>query len=737
MAPTLLGLASKFLTHADHEIPDDISAIEYICNWLRTKMLESANKFGGLEDRLLIIVAKTASGKSTAMPVEIFKLLKNSESTGDYRGRGVLVTQPRVGTAIDISENQIGKAPWNNLEFGVDVGYQTGSYTTKPNYNNLLFATIGVLRAQLDNNDDDFILSKYQFIIIDEAHERSLDTDCTLMKLKYLYLRNKDNPKIPFLILTSATIDVDKYAKYFGLTNNNIINVEGASFPKQTYWTETDADDLNIVMIDTIMNIHTKNINDKPRQCDIMIFVSSTKPYQKNNIKEILEAKADDLLVVFMDRDEIQAFSDSFQYVTGRKELPPQIRRMVIFATNSAETGLTIESLKYVIDSGMVLNNEIYSPSGINGLVNRPIAQSNIEQRKGRCGRAFPGDFYPLYTEKTFNLLQKQGYPDIVSLGMDTIILDTIKAQQEYKSFMKKRPEFLIEDMDLLDLPPMDSLLLSLDKCLTFGYTSYNAPLNTGKLTGYGITDLGKVVNKLLRDLTLETARIILTSYTFKLSTNDAILLACVCHRDFSTFNRNIKKKNILQYCLPSQFIDVEDFRNTVKCEIIELLVIYSTILYNIESDTINTFLTTCQDLISRNDILKIVWKYQAITKSMINVGMSINDNPETKIILADTILEFMEIVIQLKVCLYSGFLFNTLRLNDKGRYVNRHGIPFYIQLPKNLIKPKVIITDLFQMQANNFNPYIKYDIKVRNICVIDGFVGDIIDNLFYTQCRT
>lgn len=738
--PTLLWDAHKVLTHGDHKIPEGLTAIEYICNVFRNKMLEPANRFQGISDRIYVVVAKTASGKSTTMPVALFRLLKPRDSKVDYRGRGILVTVPRISVAIGVSRDQIASSDWSGMEFGVDIGYQTGAFTQKPAYNNLLFSTIGVLRAQLDNNDDQFIINKYQFIIIDESHLRNAETDITLMKLKSIYLRNKDNSKLPFLILTSATIDANKYANYFNVGSENIINVEGSSFPKTVIYNETDVDDLWQATIDKIIFVHKKHHESKTGENDILVFVTSTKPYRQKGIKELIESKVDDLLVTFIDRDEINSFSDDYQYVAGLKTIPEKYKRMVIFGTNAIEVGMTIDSLSIVIEGALSNNNECYAPHGIIGLVTRPIAKSNAQQRFGRVGRKFPGFIYPLYTEKSYNMLQEQEYPEIVSLGCDSIILDIIKEQQKNKSHMKKKPEFLIEHIDMLDMPPMDSLILSLDKCLAFGYVSYTAKLNTGKATGYGITDLGKIVSKILRDLTLETARVVMSGYKFELASEDSILLACVCHRDFNKFNKGLKKNNILQYCLPDFISSVEEFRKIVSCDFIELLIIYSTILYHIESDSIKEFANKVG--LSDFDILKIVWKYNAISKSLLSVGINTNLNTERKLILADSILDFMELVTQFKTCLYSGFMFNTLRLVERDArysYQTRHGISVRVQLPPYFIneRPKVLITDVIQLMGNTFKPEIMYDIKAGNLSVVDGYTADIIDNLFYTQCRS
>jgi HrpA-like RNA helicase len=754
MGPTLLLPASEKLKHADHEIPKGIRAIDYITNWLRDRLIAPPSKFQGLKDRILIVKAMTGAAKSTLMPVEVFRILKPENAKQEYRGAGVLCTQPRILTAKDIAQNQVGKASWfPDMIFGETVGYQTGVYTEKPHYNNLLYATIGVLRAQLDFREDSFIMSKYKFIILDECHVRDLDTDCTMMKLKYFYLRNSASESLPFLILTSATMDTKKYASYFGVDRENIMEVEGLSFPKTTHWHDQAVEDQFQATMDKIVHIHKTYKDDPMGKGDIMIFVSSTKPWQQKMAKEIVEEKAEDLLVVFIDSDEVHNDSLYYQYVTQSQPIPEGKRRMAIFATNAAETGLTVETLKYVIDIGFRNSNESYFPYGVNGLVERPVAQSNVEQRKGRCGRKFAGDFFPLYSEKAYNALQLQEYPDTVTAGIDNIILDIIKAQQAYKLHLKKKPEFRIEDIDTLDLPPKDSILSSLEKCLAFGLISYNADLGYKEQLGYGITTLGLLVNKISRDLTLETARVLLSGYTFGVSIRDTILLAVIGHKDFSRLKKAFKNPRLLKVCLPKCFQDkpVELFRKMVSCQFIELLCVLSTFLHKIKELSVADFTTWLNDLeLSSVIVTKVIKLYNAISTAMLLAGLDISMNAERELLFCDSMDDLLNLVLQLKACLQSGYIFNTLRFvpskkenpKDAERgicyYQTRHGFTIRVQLMKDRLieQPQVLITDSLTVKRKGFKEEIMYEIKCGLISIVDGYCGDIIDYLTYSQCR-
>ena len=216
MPPPTLLVPGNLVTPSPYEAskimgvsPEEVVPIEYIKTVIKRKMFE----FGGpipekLSDRVLIIRAETSSGKSTTMPTHLYRILPSNI----IKGKNIIVTEPRIVSAVGISREQ-RDAPFNK-DISKFIGYKTGPLSERVR-RGLIYATIGVLLAQLKTMSDAEIMEKYKIIIIDEAHERSLDIDTVFVKLKKLFLRNLGNRELPFLIVTSATFDVNKVCKIF------------------------------------------------------------------------------------------------------------------------------------------------------------------------------------------------------------------------------------------------------------------------------------------------------------------------------------------------------------------------------------------------------------------------------------------------------------------------------------------------------------------------------------------
>ena len=566
--PTLLVKGSLVLSNeartakANRETP-----INYIISWIKKRMPEYGYNKADFNDRILVIRAETGSGKSTILPVEVFRILRNKTTplTEKYNGKYVICTQPRVLTAISLANDVSGRS-WNpDIVLGKTVGYQTGPSSKKPD-SGLLYATAGVLSMQLEKMIDSDIMSLYQFILVDEAHERSQDCDLLLMLLKNFYTRNKGNKNLPFLLLTSATFDVNIYLKYFEISKDNTIEIKGRAYPIVEHWPVDDYKDYIDESVTKAIKIHEENSKDPIDKCDILIFVPGIK--QINAVKEKLtkinktyirfNSKINPFMIISINRDNINSQSGDFNLLFIPPKMLPKVygrtpKRRIIIATIVAETGLTIDTLKYVIDCGWNRTTEIYQPWGFFGLITRPAPKNKVQQRKGRAGRLFPGEFYPLYTENTYKSLEEQQLPEFATKGIKDKFLSLVKNQQIQKINTKKFPDFRVEDITLLDSPPIESFIMANSTAVLLGFISEEAKLPKswppnfeesnifGFEKGYGLTELGHLASN-FENIPMESIKMIFLSFAYPISTEDMINIAAIMQIE-NIFNMDERKK--------------------------------------------------------------------------------------------------------------------------------------------------------------------------------------------------
>jgi hypothetical protein len=546
--PTLL--VSGSLRLGIKKTPSAEIPVQYITTWLKKRMPEYGGHSSQLADRILIVRAETGSGKSTTLPVAIFRILRDESTPAklQYKGPGVICTQPRVLTTISLA-NDVSSRAWNpDMILGTTVGYQTGPVSNKPP-SGLLYATAGVLAVQLRNQSDSEIMGRYRFILIDEAHERALDSDMLLMLLRNFYQRNIGNNKLPFLLLTSATFDTQRYAEYFGVTSDNIVEVVGRAYPITIHWPEQGTNNYPAEAAAVAVRIHESHLDDKPEKADILIFMpgNTEMATAATALNKASKASSTPFLVLSLNREIVISQTGDYPLVFAKiDQLPllggkPPARRIIV-STVVAETGLTIDTLRYVIDCGWSRSKEMYQPWGAEGLITRPAPQSRIEQRKGRAGRLFPGDFYPLYTKNVFTALEPQQLPEIISVGSSMIHLAIISEQQKQKLRTGKVPEFFVEDMTLLDPPPVEAFLAANATAFALGFVSTRAPLPTkwppveltaavtaapiedprAVVRGYGLTALGHF-GAVFSRTSMEGVRVLLAGYQWNCAASDLI----------------------------------------------------------------------------------------------------------------------------------------------------------------------------------------------------------------------
>jgi len=344
------------------------------------------------ENQIVVVAGETGSGKTTQLP-------KMCLLAGLGEKGLIACTQPRRIAARSMAERVSEEL---QTELGQQVGYHVRFDDKYSADGWIKFMTDGILLAETQN---DKFLNNYDCIIIDEAHERSLNIDFLLGYLKQLATKRKDLK----IIITSATIDTEKFSKHFDKAP--IINVQGRSFPVEVEYRplDEDNDDLNLGIYSAITEIYANH-----HEGDVLVFLSGEK--------EIIEAH-DYLTRKHLRSTEILPLYARLTAAQQMRVFHPGSLRRIILTTNVAETSLTVPRIHFVIDSGLARVSRYSSRSKIQGLLVEGISQAAANQRKGRCGRIANGICYRLYSEDEFNLRDEHTDPEILRTSLASVIL--------------------------------------------------------------------------------------------------------------------------------------------------------------------------------------------------------------------------------------------------------------------------------------------------------------------------
>jgi ATP-dependent helicase HrpA len=352
-------------------------------------------------NQVVIVAGETGSGKTTQLPKICLEM-----------GRGIhgMIghTQPRRLAARSVC-SRIGEelGVMNTSAVAYQVRFQ--DYTDDNTYIKLM--TDGIL---LSETRDDPFLNKYDTIIIDEAHERSLNIDFLLGYLKRLLPRRKDLK----LIVTSATIDVEKFSSHFD--DAPIIEVSGRTYPVTLLYRppqDTGDDNLNDQIIRAIQEIRTLDRKKPIPHRDILVFLSGEKEI-RDAADAIRRNKSLDLDVLpLYARLSNREQNRVFQGHSGQR---------VILATNVAETSLTVPGIGYVIDPGLARISRYSVRSKIQRLPIEPVSQASANQRAGRCGRLCPGTCIRLYSEEDFDNRPAFTDTEITRTNLASVILQML-----------------------------------------------------------------------------------------------------------------------------------------------------------------------------------------------------------------------------------------------------------------------------------------------------------------------
>lgn len=343
-----------------------------------------------------IICGETGSGKTTQLPKLCLTL-----------GRGVdgIIghTQPRRLAARTVAKRIAEEL---QSELGSDVGFKIRHQDVTNKHSYIKLMTDGILLAELQQ---DRYLNQYDTLIIDEAHERSLNIDFILGYIKQLL------PKRPDLkvIITSATIDVTRFSEHFN--NAPIIEVSGRTWPVDVLYRpiEEPDEDVEPVSREEIV-LHAIRELTSYDMGDILIFMEgegeiheTDKFLRKQNLRDT------DILPLYA------RLSSSRQ----NKIFAPHKRRHIVLATNIAETSLTIPGIRYVIDTGMARISRYSYRSKVQRLPIERVSMAAANQRKGRCGRTSEGICIRLYSEEDFSSRAEYTEPEILRTNLASVIL--------------------------------------------------------------------------------------------------------------------------------------------------------------------------------------------------------------------------------------------------------------------------------------------------------------------------
>ncbi|WDP92212.1 MAG: ATP-dependent RNA helicase HrpA [Desulfobacter sp.] len=358
---------------------------------------------------VVIISGETGSGKTTQIPKFC---LEAGRGTAGMIG----CTQPRRIAAMTVAKRIAFEL---NQPLGQSVGYKIRFDDNAPPHAHIKLMTDGILLAE---TQQDRFLSQYDTIIVDEAHERSLNIDFTLGILRRLVKQRKDLK----LIITSATIDTEKFSKAFD--NAPVIEVSGRMFPVELIYSpiesqaagekskgrDTGSDDQGYVEAAARA---AANILSRTPSGDILIFMPTEQDIGET--MEILRGKNHPGINILPLFARLSAKEQAKVFSTG-------VGRKVVVSTNVAETSLTIPGIKYVVDTGLA-RIPAYSPrTRTTALPVSPISQSSANQRMGRCGRVENGICIRLYDEESFNGRPFFTAPEILRSNLAEVILRMI-----------------------------------------------------------------------------------------------------------------------------------------------------------------------------------------------------------------------------------------------------------------------------------------------------------------------
>lgn len=342
---------------------------------------------------VVIVRGDTGSGKTTQLPKLVF------EAGLGHTGR-IGVTQPRRLAATSMARRVAEEC---RVDYGDTVGVQVRFEDRTSERTRIQFMTDGLLLAQLPN-DPDWLA--YDALIIDEAHERSLNIDFILGCLRGLLERRGDLK----VVISSATLDAERFSAFFG--NAPVITVEGRLYPiEDEYLPDLRERDLEIP--DQVLEA-VRHLDSRHGPRDTLVFLPGEREIRETARK--LEPQ-------FGGRADVLPLFARLGMRDQQKVFGAGSRRRIILATNVAETSVTLPGIRAVVDTGRVRLQRFHPQSQIQRLVTEQVSQASAKQRRGRCGRIGPGVCLRLYAEEALERAPAYTDPEIRRCSLAEVIL--------------------------------------------------------------------------------------------------------------------------------------------------------------------------------------------------------------------------------------------------------------------------------------------------------------------------
>ncbi len=450
------------------------------------------------DHQVLVVAGETGSGKTTQLPKLCLEL-------GLGRRGMIGHTQPRRLAARSVASRLAEEL---QVPLGEQVGYQV-RFTDQSSDNTLVkLMTDGILLAETQHDPD---LMRYEAIIIDEAHERSLNIDFLLGYLKRLTARRPDLK----VIITSATIDVERLSRHFAVERDGkiqpapVVEVSGRAYPVEVHYRplvreSREEEDLTLqegilAAVDEVERIEReKRWYSGPR--DILIFLPGERDIRETaDVLRRAELKSTEILPLYARLSNAEQ-NRVFQSHAGRR---------IVLSTNVAETSLTVPGIRYVIDPGLVRMSRYSARAKVQRLPIEPVSQASADQRKGRCGRVAEGVCIRLYSEEDCLSRPEFTEPEIQRTNLASVILSMLSLRLG----------------DVFDFPFVDA------PDARFVKDGYRLLFELGAVDdGERITDLGRQLARLPIDPRL--ARMVLAGERFQCLREVLIVVSALATQD-------------------------------------------------------------------------------------------------------------------------------------------------------------------------------------------------------------